>query len=161
MPSYPKSEAYIDFWSLPQEEVVVAAAAGTLALPDVVVANLPVGHTIRRVQAMFKFRMVENTNVAANKLDGATNPGVSQVIQVRSDAPGTWRDAINFVDDQFGIAASTREGGDVLIGSHNIAVEVTAHGDDTYNFQWLLAKADLDSLNFNDAQVGMRVWYTV
>ena len=149
----------LDFWSDPQEEVQLAAAAGTKTLPDVTVADLPAGATIVRAIAMFKFRMIENTNAAANKLNGGTVANTSQVIQVRDDTPGTWRDAINFVDDQFGLAATTREAGDVCIGSIDIAVEVD--GNDTYNFQWLLARADLDNLNFNDVQVGLRIWYSV
>ena len=150
----------MDFWSNPQEEVPVAGGAGTLALPDVTIADLPVGATVVRAIALFKARIIENTNVAANKLDGATNPGISQVIQVRDDTPGVWRDAINFVDDQFGIAAGPlRETGDVLLGSIDIAVEVD--GNDTYNFQWLLAKADVANINFNDVQVGLRIWYSV
>ena len=80
-------------------------------------------------------------------------------MQVRDDTPGTWRDAINFVDDQFGLAASTREGGDVLMGSIDIAVEVD--GNDTYNFQYLLAKADLASINWNDVQTGLRILYSI
>ena len=149
----------MSFWSLPQEEVAIPAVAGTLTLPSVVVADLPAGATIVRAIAMVKFRMVENTNAAANKLNGATVAGTSQVIQVRDDTPGTWRDAISFVDDQFGLAATTREGGDVLIGSIDIAVEVD--GDDTYNFRYLLARADLASLNWNDVQTGLRIWYSL
>ena len=149
----------MDFWSDPQEEVQIPAVAGTLALPSVTVADLPAGITVARAVALLKCRAIENTNVAANKLDGATVAATSQVIQVRDDTPGTWRDAINFVDDQFGIAASTREGGDVLIGSPDIAVEVD--GNDTYNFQYLLAKADLAALNLNDVQVGLRIWYSI
>lgn len=149
----------VDYWGDPQEEVQLTAAAGTKALPNVTVADLSLGTVVRAI-AMFKFRMVENTNVAANKLDGATVAGTSQVIQVRDDTPGVWRDAINFVDDQFGIGAGPlREGGDVLIGSVDIAVEVD--GNDTYNFQWLLAKADLGNIQFNDVQTGLRVWYQV
>jgi hypothetical protein len=149
----------MDFWSDSQEELAILQAAGTKALPDVTVADLPAGATIVRAIAIFKCRMIENTNGAANKLDGATVAATSQVIQVRDDTPGTWRDAINFVDDQFGLAATTREGGDVCMGSVDIAVEVD--GNDTYNFQWLLAKADQDNLNFNDVQVGLRIWYSV
>lgn len=149
----------MDFWSDPQEEVVIPAAAGTLALPSVTIADLPAGAVVVRAIAMIKFRMIDNINGAANKLDGATVADTSQVIQVRDDTPGTWRDAINFVDDQFGLAATTRESGDVLIGSPDIAVEVD--GNDTYEFQYLLAKADLASINLNDVQTGLRVWYSV
>ena len=153
----------MDFWSDSQEEVQLgdAVAGATVALPTVTIADLPSGATIVRAIAMFKFRMIENTNAAANKLNGATVAGTSQVIQVRDDTPGTWYDAINFVDDQFGLAAETREGGDVCIGSLDIAGSGKVDANDGYNFQWLLARADLDFLNFNDCQVGLRIWYSI
>jgi len=143
----------MDFWSVPQEEVAVTAGAGDKALPDVTVADLPTGATIVRAFAMFKFRMVENTNVAANKLDGA------QEIQVRDDSPSAWIDAINFVDDQFTLAANAREGGDVVMGA--IDISGTVDGNDTYNLQWDEAVADLANINFNDIQVGLRIWFSI
>lgn len=142
-----------DYWSVSQEEVAVTAVAGDLALPNVVVAGIPAGATVVRVVAMFKSRVIENTNAAVNKLNGA------QEIQVRDDTPGAWADAINFVDDQFGLAASTREGGDVIVGA--IDLVATVDGNDTYNFQWASAVADQANLQFNDVQVGLRVWYRV
>ncbi|GAI73902.1 unnamed protein product, partial [marine sediment metagenome] len=101
----------MDFWSLPQEEVAIPAApAADQPLPSVTVEDLPDGATIVRAIAMFKFRMVENSNPAPNKLAGA------QEIQIAASV-----DAINFVADQFTIAAETREGGDVIIGAIDIA----------------------------------------
>lgn len=146
----------MDFWSQPQEEVQLTdtAAPGTdVTLPDVTIADLPDGATIVRAIAMLKFRMVENTNAAANALQG------DQHIQVRDDTPGTYRDAISLMDNMFGLAASTREGGDVMIGDHDIAVEVD--GNDTYNFKWAAALVDKANLQFNDVQVGLRILYSV
>ena len=129
----------------------------TPSLPTVTIADLPDGATIVRAIAMFKFRMVENTNAAENSLDKTA----AQPIQVRDDTPGTWQDAINFVDEQFKIAATTREGGDALIGSIDIAGAGKVDANDGYNFQWLNAKAHLGNLQFNDVQVGLRIWYSV
>ena len=139
----------MDFWSLPQEEVAVIQAAGDKALPSVTVADLPAGATIVIAKAMFKFRMVENhTYAGENKLDGA------QEIQVAGSV-----DAINFVDAQFTLAQDTGEGGDVIIGVINIAGTVNANG--AYAFHWDLAKALQTGINFNDVQVGIRIWYSV
>ncbi len=148
-----------DFWSDPIEEAQINAAGITVSLPAVTVEGLPSGATILRAIAMFKFRMVENTNAAANKLNDGTIANTSQVIQIRDDAPGAWGDAINFVDDQVGLDGETREGGDVCIGSIDISSIVD--GNDGYEFQWLLGRADLDFISFNDVQVGIRVWYSV
>ncbi len=138
----------MDFWSLPQEEVALTIAAGDKALPSVTVADLPGGATIVRAIAMFKFRMVENhTYAGANMLDGA------QEIQVAASV-----DAINFVNTQFTLAESTREGGDVIIGIIDIAATVNANG--AYAFHWDLAKALQTGINFNDVQMGIRIWYS-
>jgi len=147
-----------DFWSDPVEEVQVNAAGVTVTLPGVVIDRIPVGAAVIRAIAMFKFRMVENTNATANKLNGATLSETSQVLQVRDDALGVWTDAINFADDQFSLEGQTREGGDVCIGSIDISDVVNGNGG--YELRWLLGKADVDFLNFNDVQVGMRVWFT-
>jgi len=148
-----------DFWSDPVEEIQINAAGVTVSLPAVTIDGLPDDATILRAIAMFKFRMVENANAAANKLNGGTVAGTSQVIQVRDDTPGTWGDAVQFTDEQFGIEGEIREGGDVCIGSIDISSIVV--GNDIYEFQWLLGKAILDFLDFNDVQVGIRVWYSV
>jgi len=157
-----KKYSILDFWSDPLEEVQLdGAVAATIALGTVTVADLPAGATIVRAIAMFKFRALENTNAGVNKLDGATVVNTSQVIQVADDTPGTYYDAINFVDDQFGMAATTREGGDVLIGSIDIAGSGKVDANDGYLFRWLLALADEDFLQFNDVQVGLRIGYSV
>ena len=139
----------MDLWSLPQEEVALTVAAADKALPSVTVADLPGGATIVRAIAMFKFRMVENhTYAGVNSLDGA------QEIQVAASV-----DAINFVTGQFTLAQDTREGGDVIIGIINIAATVNANG--AYAFHWDLAKALQTGINFNDVQMGIRIWYSV
>ncbi len=143
----------MDFWSTPQEEVAVTNVAGDKSLPSVTIADLPDGAVIVRAIAIFKYRVIENTNVAANKLSGA------QEIQVNDSAATGWVDGINFVDDQFGMAASTIQGGDVFIGAIDIAARVD--GNDTYSFQWDEAIADLANIQFNDVQVGLRIWYSV
>ncbi|KKK67673.1 hypothetical protein LCGC14_2951750, partial [marine sediment metagenome] len=90
---------------------------------------------------------------------GANAINVAQHIQVRDDTPGTWRDAISIADNLFTFTEAAREGGDILIGDHDITVEVD--GNDDYNFQWASADADQISINFNDIQVGLKIWYSV
>lgn len=143
----------MDFWSDTQEELLINATAGDKSLPDVIVSGLPAGATVVRAMAHFKFRMVENVYAGANAIN------VAQHIQVRDDTPGTFRDAISIADNLFSFSEASREGGDVLCGDHDIAVEVD--GNDTYNFQWTNADADQISINFNDIQTGLRIWYSV
>ncbi|GAI83426.1 unnamed protein product [marine sediment metagenome] len=104
---------------------------------------------------MFKFRMIENhTYAGANALDGA------QAIQVRPTA-GAYTDAINFVTGQFALAQDTREGGDVIIGAIDIAGSGKVEANGVYDFQWDEAWAEETGINFNDVQVGLRIWYSV
>ena len=146
----------LDFWCLnSQEEVVVTGAQTTPTLPSVTVHDLPAGATIVIAKAMFKFRIVENTNAAENSLDAtAVLP-----IQVDDGAGTGFMTAINFVDEMYKMAGTTREGGDVVIGGNNIATRVD--GNDTYPFQWLNAKAHLANLQFNNVQTGLRIWYSI
>jgi len=152
----------MDFWSDPQEEVAVPGAAATLVItPTVTIADLPATATIIRAIAMFKFRMVENTYDGANALDGATVADTSQVIQVKETTAGAYTDAINFADDQFTLDNLAREGGDVCIGSIDISGAGFVDDNDSYTFQWKMRKCDQDFINFNDVQVGLRIWYSV
>ncbi len=147
----------VDFWSEPVEEVQINAAGITVPLPDIAVQGLPAGALIMRAIGMLKFRMVENTNAAANRLNGGSVVATSQVIQVRQGTLGNWLDAIGFVDGQFGLEGQTREGGDVCIGSMDISGALTGNG--ILGLRWLLARANADFLNFNDVQAGIRIWY--
>ncbi len=147
----------MDFWSDIVEEIAVTATQSTIAISggNVVVADLPSGATIVRAIAMMKFRMVENTNVAANKLDAAA----ALPMQVDDVANTGFLTCIDFVDDAFGMAATTREVGDTIMGDIDISARIDAN--DTYDFQWLNAKADQTNLQFNDVQMGIRIWYSV
>lgn len=146
----------VDFWSDPVEEKAVTNIQVTAAVGAVVeVAGLPDGAAVVRAIVMMKFRMVENTNVAPNSLDCAA----VQPIQVDNDEDDGWVSGINFVDEQFKMAAETREGGDVIIGKINVVARVD--GNDIYDFQWLNAKAHLANIQFNDIQMGIRIWYTI
>ncbi len=141
----------MDYWSETQEELQVDAGGGTETLPTVTVGDLPATATIIRAIAMFKFRMVENTYAGANNLNGA------QHIQVQAGG-GTWRDAISIVDTLCKFTEAAREGGDVWIGDHDIAVEVDEN--EAYSFQWV-ADALQEFIQFNDVQTGLRIWYSL
>jgi len=150
-----------DFWSetVDEAEVEIDAAGETKELPAVTIEKIPSGASVLRAVAMFKFRMLGNTNAGANRLNGGTVPETSQVIQVRDDTPGAWGDAINFVDSQYAIEGETREGGDVCFGTIDVSNIVDGNG--VYEFQWLLARPLLNYMLFCDVQMGIRVWYSV
>ncbi len=147
----------IDFWSDVGEEVVVTGSQTTVTtgLNNVVVADLPSGMIVVRAIVMMKFRMVENTYAGVNKLDAAS----ALPMQVDDSGNTGMLTCIDFADDLFTLESETREGGDVIIGDIDIAARVD--GNDTYDFQWLNAKADQNNLQFNDVQMGIRIWYSL
>lgn len=142
----------MDFWSDADDVIDLPAVAADTALPSVVVSGVPSYAKLERVVAMLKVRAVENTNAGgANAIKGAQN------IQVRK-AAGSWVAAINLANNQWTVAASTRESGDVLIGDND--VKTTVDGDGTYNFQFASALVDLASLRLNDVLVGLRFFFS-
>jgi hypothetical protein len=142
----------MDFWSMSQEEMQLTAAPGVKPLPDVVIAGIPTNVTLIRAVALMRFRVVENTFPGANGLSGA------QAIQVRK-AAGAWVDAINLVVGMFTFTAAGREGGLIIEGTINL-VSATVDGNAIYNFQMPAGVAVAANLNFNDMQVGLRVYFT-
>jgi hypothetical protein len=139
----------VTYFSPCQIEVVADTTHTDASLPTVTIPNIT--GTIVHVYAGFKFRMIENTNAAANKLSGA------QEIQINK-AGGAWTDAINFVDDQFGLAASTREGGDCIIGYTDLVGTIDVFNT-TAQFQWDEPLTDKDALHFNDVQTFVIIQY--
>jgi ABC-type transporter Mla subunit MlaD len=154
-PRVPRILCSMDFWGDIIEELqLTSALQANLALAgaDVEIAGLPAGITLVRAVVMFMCRAIENTNQAANKLQGAQN------IEVNFEGGG-FVDAINWADDLFAVALSTREMGTVMIGDNDVKATVT--GDGTCTFRIDAARADQDNLNFNDFQIGIRVYFTV
>lgn len=147
-----KAVTGLDFWSDVDDVIDLPAVAADTALPSVVVNGVPSGVTLNRVVAILKVRAIENTNAGGpNAIQGA------QVIQVQKGA-GAWATAINLADNQWLVAASTRESGDVLIGDND--VKATVDGDGTYNLQFANALVDLASLRLNDVMIGLRFFFS-
>ena len=143
----------MDFWSDLDDVIDLPAVAADTALPNVVVSGVPSGVGLDRVVVILKARAIENTNAGGpNAINGAQN------IQVRK-ALGAWAPAINLADNQWTVAASTRESGDVLIGDND--VKATVDGDGTYNLQFANALVDLASLRLNDVMVGLRFHFSM
>ena len=151
----PLAVSSMDFWGDIIEELqLTGTLQSNLALTgaNVVIAGIPAGVTLTRVVVMFMCRAIENTNAAANKLDGAQN------IEVNF-AAGAFVHGINMATALFGVAGATREGGVVMVGDNDVKATVTGNGTCTFRID--AAKADLANLNFNDYQVGIRVYFTV
>lgn len=149
----PDASGRIVFSSDVSATVVLTSAASNVALPDVTIpaGAIPTGSSISRVLAAVAWRKQVDSSGGANAVN------VAQDIQVRSDAPGTFRDAINIPNNSLATDANATEGGIMLIGDNDISVEVI--GADTYNFQWTLADVDGNNLTLHDVQTHLIVEY--
>jgi hypothetical protein len=143
-----------DFWSSPASLITLNNAPADVSLPSVL-TNI---NAINMVQAslMFKFRLIENTNVGANGLDGI------QSIAIQDPVGLAWTTAITFPAGFFAMPLTAREGGDVIIGAINIASVIqNAFMSNIFPIRWTQALALANDLNFNDIQMGIRVWFTL
>jgi len=149
-----KSMTWIDLWSSYSTQVQLTSVAGDKSLPSITIADLPAGAAIVRAVMMLKFRTIENTNAAINSVSGAQN------IQAEKAVDGTWVTGISLGGGECSVPATTRESGDVMMGTNDIKSQLPANGE-IINFKWTNAKSAQDSLNFNDVQVGLRIWLAI
>ena len=141
------------FASTPAATVVLTSTAANVALPSVTIPAdaSPTKAVIRRVLAGMAWRKQVDSSAVANAIN------VAQNIQVRSDAPGTFRNAIAIPDNSLATGANSTDGGTLLIGTFDISVEVV--GPDTYEFQWTLADVDGNNLTLHDVQTFLILEY--
>jgi hypothetical protein len=144
----------IDLWSVYEPQVVLSSSAEDIDLPSITIAGLPAGASIVRAVMMFKYRTIENTSDGDNGVSGGQN------IQVQKEVGGSWVTGIALNGDECFVPATTRETGDVMMGTDDISSQVPGNGEEI-NFQWTQAQAADDELYFNDAQIGIRIWFTI
>ncbi len=143
------------------ERIQVLAAPSTLALESITIAGLPANANIEHAFLWLTTRKIDNTDqVNDNSLDGATVPGVSQVIQIRPSG-GVWTDAMNFVNDQYQVPNAVARPGYKQTSNIDVAGAGKVNGDGTYELRWLLAKADFNSLELRDAYFALDIEYKV
>jgi len=170
LPADPTSETgaiarkfpFMDFWSAAADKITITNVAADLTFPDIVVAALPSGLTIKKVVLVLSARALNNTNAADNYISAA-----GKTLRVKKST-GAWG-----VDDVVGITipnsglygkASAKENGPVIIGSADLSALVNANStynvrsDQTTRGDALVAAGA--SLELNDIQVGLRVFYS-
>lgn len=144
------------FYSVIDDVIDLTQASSDDDLPNVVLPNI-IG-TIKEVYVGVKIRMIENTNANANAINGAA-------LKVRiKKSTGAWGTddvvAIDLTDNMWAVAASTREGGDVIVGENNVSSEVDSFNA-TYNIRFEDNIVDQDNLRLNDVQTFLIVTYEV
>ena len=142
----------MESWSLIDDMVPLVDGALDTPLPSVVVAGLPAGCTIVRVEAMLRFREVENTFAGANAVDGAACP-----IQLQDSVPCAFTTCITIPDDFLAFGAAGFQSGFTVNGSINMLAIVD--GNDTYAFQWDAVQVNSDFIKLMDVQTGLRIYF--
>jgi hypothetical protein len=142
----------LDIWSTYMAQIALTTVAGDLALPNLTIAGIPPNMVIAVAKMLMKPRTIENTNAIANSISGAQN------IQCQKAVAGAYITGIALAGGEFAVPGLTRESGDVLMGTADIKAQVPANGA-VMNFKWALGLASQNSLDFNDLQVGLRIWF--
>ena len=146
--------SHMDFWSIVDSCVTITSTLADIALPDVVVADVPSGVTITRALGMMKYAKAINTNAAVNNLvTGAATPALQMRV-----ACGTFIDAHLIACGMIPLPACGREGGDIWMGSLCVAEEFTIPNA-TYNFQFCDADAAQNNIELKDLQTGVRIYW--
>lgn len=153
--------SFFDNWSAPANKIMISNVAADLTFPDIVVAALPSGLTIKKVVLVLSVRALADISAADNYVDGA-----DKTIRIKKSS-GAWG-----VDDMVGITfpnqslyckASAKEAGPVIIGDTDLSVLVNANG--SYNIasrQTVSGDALVAfgaSLELYDIQVGLRIFW--
>jgi len=153
--------SFIDSWSAPANKITISNVAADLTLPDIVVAALPSGLTIKKAVLVLSVRALADISAADNYINGA-----AKTIRIKRSS-GAWG-----VDDMVGITfpnqglyckASAKEAGPVIIGDTDLSALVNANGSynvasrQTVSGDALVAFGA--SLELYDIQVGLRIFW--
>lgn len=119
------------FPSLIDDIITLTTATSNVVLPNIVVANLPANITVIDTVAILTPRALNNTNAATNAINGAG------AVNIKA-AAGAWGvddvALITISDNILSTAASTKEGGRPIKGTHDASSVVTGNG--TYNLRF-------------------------
>jgi hypothetical protein len=131
----------LDFWSVVIPQVQLTAVAADVSLSPITVRTL-VGVPGFAI-AFLKFRTIENTNAADNAINAAQSITLGSV------------PVLSFSGGELAVPASSKENGDVIIGTIDISSYIAAG---TLSFIWTSSRALFANLELNDVQVGIRIW---
>ncbi|MBC8477476.1 MAG: hypothetical protein H8D49_03950 [Dehalococcoidia bacterium] len=153
--------SFLDNWSAPANKITISEVAADLAFPDIVVAALPSGLTIKKVVLVLSVRALVDISAADNYINGA-----DKTLRIKNSS-GAWG-----VDDMVGMTfpnqglyckASGKEAGPVIIGDTDLSALVNANGSynvasrQTVSGDALVAFGA--SLELYDIQVGLRIFW--
>jgi len=145
----------LDCWSENSAVVTITSSSQSLNLPNVVVAGIPSGATIVRVEVLLKIALIRDSSGSDNAINNA-----SCKVKVDADSGyGSTVTGIDIPDNSWAVDVSTSpdRGGDAIVGDNDVKTEVTQNG--TYYLRLEAAQADGDNLLLLDVMVGLRVYF--
>jgi len=153
---------FLDSWSAPTNKITISNVAVDLSFPDIVVAALPSGLTIKKVILVLSVRALADISAADNYINGA-----NKTLRIKKSS-GAWG-----VDDVVGITfpnqglyckASAKEAGPVIIGDTDLSALVYANGSYSVASRQTVSGDALvafgASLELYDIQVGLRIFWS-
>ena len=142
---------HMDFWS--DVDALVTLPADT-ALPNIVIADIPSSPTVIRAILILKYSAKKDTSASDNQITAGK-------ITSKETASGTYVDAINLINGEAKVTASTKEGGDVHPGDNDISGS-TSGITDNCTVQSVLSGVTTTgaSIELYDVQVGIRIYFT-
>lgn len=139
------------FWS---DVDALVTLPGDTALPNIVIADIPSNPTIIRAILILKYSSKKDTSAGDNQITAGK-------ITSKETTGGTYVDAINFLDGEAKVTASTKEGGDVHAGDNDIS-GATSGITDNCTVQSVLSGVTTTgaSIELYDVQVGIIIYFT-
>ena len=142
----------MEFNSEIDDIITLTTATANVALPDIVIADIPANTTIVRVIGSLSIHSITDTSGALNAINGAG------MVQIQKSVGGVYTNLITIPDNLWRIQASTEIGGMIVRGTNDAASEVTANG--TYNLKFNgNIFVDGNNLELSDVQVILKVYF--
>lgn len=139
------------FWS--DVDALVTLPADT-ALPNIVIADIPSNPTVIRAILILKYSAKKDTS-------GGDNQITAGKITSKETTGGTYVDAINLINGEAKVTASTKEGGDVHAGDNDISGSTSDITDNcTVQSVFNGVTTTGASIELYDVQVGIIIYFT-
>lgn len=143
--------SHMDFWS--DIDGLVTLPADT-ALQNIVVADIPSDATVIRAILILKYSSKEDTSGSDNQITAGT-------ITSKETSAGTYVDAINLINGEAAVEASTKEGGDVHVGDNDVSGATSGiTGNCTVQSVFSGVTTTGASIKLYDVQIGIRIYFT-
>jgi hypothetical protein len=150
-----RSVSYVSMMEFPSEMddiITLTTATANVALPDIIVADIPANTTVIRAVADLIPHSITDTSGALNAINGAG------MVQIQKSVGGSYTNLITIPDNILRTAASTEVGGVPIRGTNDASAEVTGNG--TYNLKFNgNIFVDGNNLELSDVQVVLKVYF--